>query len=143
MKSTQNIDESINNLIQRYSQNDKEQLSKAPTLAEQEHYERHRNNLEGKSKIIDTWTTIQNQNIKMRNSYANKLFWLLAFQLGVVDLLIILVGASYLKLSEGLIIATAIKGFIELVGFVYIIVNYLFKPIDSEMDKILEKLKDN
>lgn len=141
MKTNQ-INESINELIQRYSQNNEEKLSKALTLSEQEHYEKHRNNLEGRSKIINTWTTIQNKNIEMRNSYANKLFWLLAFQLGVVDFLIILVGASYLKLSEGLIIATAIKGFIELVGFIYIIVNYLFKPIDSEMNKILEKLDD-
>lgn len=99
MKTNQ-TNEAINELIQRYSQNNENQLSKAPTLSEQEHYEKHRNNLEGKSKIINTWTTIQDRNIDMRNNYANKLFWLLAFQLGVVDLLIILVGVSYLKLSE-------------------------------------------
>lgn len=136
-------EKALDELLKRYSQNNKENLNKAPTLAEQEHYEKHRNNLEGKSKIINTWTSIQQKNMDMRNDYAEKLFWLLAFQLGVVDLLIILVGASYLELSEGLIIATAIKGFIELVGFVYIIVNYLFKPIDSEMDKILDKLNDS
>lgn len=142
MKTNQ-TNNGLDELLQRYSQNNEEQLNKTPTLADMEHYEEHRSNIEGKSKIIDTWTTIQRENMKMRNDYANKLFWLLAFQLFVVDVILILIGASIIELSDALITATAIKAFVEVIGFIYIIVNYLFKPIDNEIDKLLDKLNKN
>ena len=60
-----------------------------------------------------------------------------------VDVILILIGASIIELSDALITATAIKAFVEVIGFIYIIVNYLFKPIDNEIDKLLDKLNKN
>lgn len=131
-------DKNTKELLEKYT-NDKN-LQRIPTLLEQEHYESRMSNLKDKSKIIDTWTNIQSKNVALRSKYANLLFWLLFFQLAVVDLIIILVGASKLVLSNALIAATIIKALLEVIGFIYIIVNYLFKPIDSEIDKLLEKL---
>lgn len=142
MESNSKRSNPLDELFGMYSTETSDNLNKPPTLAEQEHYEKHQSNLRDKSRIISTWTRIQSQNMDMRNKFANKLFYLLAFQLFVVDIILILLGASIVKLSDKLIIATVVKAFIELVGFIYVIINYLFKPIDDEIDKLLNKLME-
>lgn len=134
------IDNVREDLISRYVNKQNKAASKI-NLDEQLRYDRSKSNLSDKSRIIKTWTDIQTKNIELRNSYAKWLLLLLAIQIFIVDLIIFFIGTSFINLSEKLIEAVLFKVFLEVVGFIYLVINYLFKPIDTEMDKLLEKLQ--
>ena len=129
-----------NELIEQYSRNNK--TTRIRNLKEQEDYEKLQHNLKNRNKIFDVWKNIQKSNTDLRSDYAKKLFWLLVGQLIFLDVIVLIsmIFSDDMEFKKILVLGVGAKCFIEIIGFVAIIIKYLFNPINDEMKSILKEL---
>lgn len=94
------------------------------------------------NKIIESFTHELSENTDLRKKYSYIIFGLLAIQILALNAMIFFWGFDRFKIDNPTIFywfLTLVVG--EIIGFVLIIVKYLFKPTDDILKEMIKLLK--
>jgi hypothetical protein len=76
--------------------------------------------------LIGILSSSHHEDIRRRKSYGSKLLWTLIIQLGVLNLIFIMMGFGWLNYSENVLYLFISLTFGEILAVVYFIVKYLY-----------------
>lgn len=90
---------------------------------------------------IDVWKEQQNQDRATRKYYAKWLLILICIQMGIINLLFILIGLGKLTVQQWTANTFIMSVFAEIAAMVVIVVNYLFPKVKESTTSLLDILK--
>lgn len=95
------------------------------------------------NSIIGSWLSDQGKNAKIRERYAYIIFGLLGAQIISVNIMMFFIGLGSLKFTDNIFYWFLTIVVSEIIGFVYVVANYLFKPNDQMLEQFIKLLKNH
>lgn len=92
--------------------------------------------------IVNAWKQQQDQDRKMRKTYANWLMGAMSVQVAAINVIFVLIGCGILKFEPWTANTFIMATFAEISALVLLVVKYLFPPTTDRILDLIDRFKD-
>ena len=92
--------------------------------------------------IVAAWKSQQDQDRKMRKTYANWLMGTMSVQVFVINVIFVLIGCGVLKFEQWTANTFVMATFAEISGLVLLVVKYLFPATTDRILDLIDRFKE-